>query len=201
MAIKKYSKVKFTLRKELLFILGAVVLMVVATLLFNLPNKEEKFLDKWNTAGSQITENLLYEEITFEELEGKINSDEYVFVLFVNPNDATSVTLFDTVYQLAVSQYEIDKVYLVDAEFVMVDKDREEDAEFDSELSEIEAKFKKQNETDEDGNPVTITLDQYPNFWVFQNGYLVKEVNQDIVTAEGSWESELRQVLNFSKLN
>lgn len=199
MAIKKYSKVKFTLRKELLFILGAVVLMVVATILFNLPNKEEKFLEKWNTAGSQINENLLYEEISFDDLEEKIKADEYVFVLFVNPGDQTSVTLFDTVYQLAAGQYEIDKVYLVDAEFVMGDKDREEDADFDSELKAIETKFKKQTETDEDGNPVTITLDQYPNFWVFRNGYLVKEVNQDIVTAEGSWESELRQVLNYSK--
>ena len=199
MAIKKYSKVKFTLRKELLFILGAVVLMVVATILFNLPNKEEKFLKKWNEAGSQLTENLLYEEITFEELEEKINANEYVFVLFVNPSDQTSVTLFDTVYQLAVGQYEIDKVYLVDAEVSMVDKNREEDAEFDAELKAIESKFKKETETDEDGNPVTITLDQYPNFWVFKNGYLVKEVNQDLVEAEGSWESELRQVLNFSK--
>ena len=199
MAIKKYSKVKFTLRKELLFILGAVVLMIVATILFNLPNKEEKFLEKWNNAGSQITENLLYEEITFEELEEKINADEYVFVLFVNPNDSASVTLFDSVYQLAVNTYEIDKVYLVDSEFVMGGEDREEDAEFDSMLSEIETKFKKETETDEDGNPVTITLDQYPNFWVFKNGYLVKEVNQEVVKAEGSWESEIVQVLNYSK--
>ena len=44
MAIKKYSKVKFTLRKELIFILAAVVVLVVATILLNLPNEEDKFL-------------------------------------------------------------------------------------------------------------------------------------------------------------
>ena len=41
MAIKKYSKVKFTLRKELIFILAAVVVLVLALIaLFNSINKK-----------------------------------------------------------------------------------------------------------------------------------------------------------------
>ena len=73
MAIKKYSKVKFTLRKELIIILAAIVVLVVATILFNLPNEEEKFLTKWNENGAQITENHLYEEVSFDELKGILN--------------------------------------------------------------------------------------------------------------------------------
>ena len=78
MAIKKYSKVKFTLRKELIIIAAAIVVMIVATILFNLPNKEEKFLEKWNTAGSTITENMLYEEVELDELKDVIKANEYV---------------------------------------------------------------------------------------------------------------------------
>jgi len=191
MAIKKYSKVKFTLRKELLIILGAVVLMVVATILFNLPNKEEKFLKKWNEAGSTVAEKLVYEETTFEDLENIIKSDEYVFVLFATP-DASCVTVFDSVYNYALTTYEIDTVYLVDSEFVM-GKNRDEDKEFDEKLVELEGKFK-----DAEGN--SITLDKTPNIWVFKDGKLVAEADQDLITAEGSWDAAIISILNYSKL-
>lgn len=114
MAIKKYSKVKFTLRKELIIIAAAIVVMVVATILFNLPNKEEKFLEKWNAAGSTITENMLYEEVDYEDLEEVVGANEYVFVLFASTEDANSVAVFDKVYSLALNTYEIETVYLVD---------------------------------------------------------------------------------------
>ena len=69
MAIKKYSKVKFTLRKELIIILAAIVVLLVATILLNLPNEDEKFITKWQEAGAQITENHLYEEISYDEVD------------------------------------------------------------------------------------------------------------------------------------
>ena len=192
MAIKKYSKVKFTLRKELIIIIAAVVVMIVATILFNLPNKEERFLKSWNEAGSTLTENLLYEEVSFEELEEVIAEDAYVFVLFASSADANSVTVFDTLYSLALNTYELDTVYLVDSEFVL-GNDREEDSEFDAELKAIETKF-----ADAEGN--TITLDQTPNFWVFRNGKLVAEANQDVIADQANdWSGALIQILNYSK--
>ena len=66
MAIKKYSKVKFTLRKELIFILAAIVVLVVATILLNLPNEKEKFIDKWTEAGASTASETAYE--LFEEV-------------------------------------------------------------------------------------------------------------------------------------
>lgn len=186
MAIKKYSKVKFTLRKELIIILVAVVVMIVATILFNLPNKEEKFLEKWNAAGSTITENMLYEEVDFEELEELVKANENVFVLFASTADANSVAVFDKVYSMALNTYEIDKVYLVDSEFV-VGKDREKDAEFDAELKAIEAKF------------AGITLDQTPNLWVFRSGKLVAEANQDLIADKSNdWTAAIVQIFSYS---
>jgi hypothetical protein len=190
MAIKKYSKVKFTLRKELIFILAAVVVMVVATILLNLPNKEEKFLKDWNAAGSTLTENLVYEEVSFDELEDVIKN-ENAFVLFASPEDTASVAIFDQVYSLALNVYEIEKVYLVDSAFV-VGKDREEDSDFDAELKAIEAKF-----ADSEGN--TITLDQTPNLWYFEGGKLVAEADQELVESEANdWNAALNQILILS---
>ena len=141
MAIKKYSKVKFTLRKELIIILAAIVVLVVATILLNLPNEEEKFLEKWNNAGAQISENRLYEEVTIDELNQILASkkaDETTFVFFATPENADSVTYFTQVVNHA-NTHDVSKVYLVDSAFAI--GTREEGNDLDKQLSEIEAKF------------------------------------------------------------
>lgn len=161
MAIKKYSKVKFTLRKELIIILAAVVVLVVATILLNLPNKEEKFLKKWNEAGSQITENHLYKEISFDDLQSVLASkgaNDNTFVFFATPSNAESVTYFDQIIQFATTFdniYEIEEIYIIDSE---------------SAPEGVEENFK-----DADGN--TIKLDSVPNFWLFKGNVLVDSAN------------------------
>ena len=170
MAIKKYSKVKFTLRKELIIILAAIVVLVVATILLNLPNEEEKFLEKWNNAGAQITENRLYEEVTIDELTQILASkkaDEATFVFFATPDNADSVTYFTQVVNHA-NTHDVSKVYLVDSAFAI--GTREEGNDLDKQLSEIEAKFK----VDEDA---TFKLDSVPNIWVFKGDVLVETVD------------------------
>jgi hypothetical protein len=183
MALKKYSKVKFTLRKELVLILSAIVLLVVATILLNLPNKEERFLKDWNAAGSTLTENLLYEEVSFDELKDIIKEENKVFVLFATSQDATSVTVFDKVYTLGLNTFELDKVYLVDST-VVLDENGEEDAEY---VAELKTTFGE------------LTLDQTPNLWYFEAGKLAEEANQDIITEKGSdWTSEIIQIFTNS---
>ena len=170
MAIKKYSKVKFTLRKELIIILVAIAVMITATILFNLPNKEEKFLEKWNTAGSTITENLLYEEVSVEELGEIVKSDKNVFVLFASTADTTSVTVFDQVYSLALNTYELETVYLVDETL-----------------------------EESDATALGVAADQTTNLCVFKDGKLVEEANQDLITLNsGDWTAAIIRVLNYS---
>ena len=194
MAIKKYSKVKFTLRKELIIILAAIVVLVVATILFNLPNKEEKFLEKWNNAGAQISENRLYEEVSFDELKGILNgkkADEATFVFFATPGNADSVTYFTQIISHA-STNEVTKVYLVDSAFAL-EGNREEDADFDNKLKDIEKDFK-----DADGN--TIKLDSVPNLWVFKGNVLVDSAD-NYEAADDKWSMAFSQIFKEAYKN
>lgn len=195
MAIKKYSKVKFTLRKELVMILAAIVVLVVATILLNLPTKEEKFVNKWAEAGAQITENELYVEVSFDELQDELSgkqAGEYTFVLFTTPSDADGVTYFNTVISLA-ELYGVEKVYLVDSEFV-VGKDREEDSDFDAELKDIEDNFKTEEGTE-------MKLDAVSNFWVFNGDTLVDCTDNYAVNDTPNWGLALVQMLSYAKAN
>ena len=164
MAIKKYSKVKFTLRKELIFILAAIVLLVVATILLNLPTKEEKFLEKWNAAGSTITENVIYEEVTFDELNAVLSAkgdNEHTYVLYASPSNADSVSLFDQIYSIvtSVSEFEhITQIYLVDS-----------GVEYDE--ATVSENFK-----DADGE--SINLESSYNLWLFQGKTIVGSIDQ-----------------------
>lgn len=188
MAIKKYSKVKFTLRKELIFILAAVAILVVATILLNRPSKEEKFLEKWS-----LTENNPYEEISFDELEGILNdkeNGEYTFVFFGTPENTETQSYIQTMTSLS-ELLGVSHIYLVDSEFV-VDGDRENDDEFDKELSDIEAKFQ-----DADGN--TISLDSVNNFWLFNGNVLEKSADDYEVSGSINWAHALIQMFTFGK--
>ena len=178
MPIKKYSKVKFTLRKELIIILSAIVVMVVATILFNLPTSEEKWLDKWQTAGSSIVENKIYEDVeSFDELEDVIKSQEVVYVLFAT-TDADGAAKLDLVSQCA-EYFSVEKVYILDSAF-LADYDRKE-AEDEAYLKGLEEKF-------------SISLETSTDFFVFQNGKLLQELDQDYVTVSGGWNAPLMQI-------
>ena len=183
MAIKKYSKVKFTLRKELIIILSAILVLVVATILLNLPNKEEKFVAKWSEAGSTIVENRLYEETTFDDLAGILASEDVTFVLFATPSDADSVAQFDAILNKATA-YGLEKVYLIDSEFAV--GDREEDAALDADLKLKEDSFK-------------VSLDSTTNFWVFKGTELVGSADQFKVSDAINWELALTQLLTNTK--
>ena len=164
MAIKKYSKVKFTLRKELVFILAAIALLVVATILLNLPSEEEKFLEKWTAGGSTLTENKLYEEVTFDELGTILDSKasgEYTYVLYATPSDSNSVSLFDQIYSIVYNSREyshVTKIYVVDSG-AEIDKDQ------------VQANFK-------DNAGEGINLDTAYNLWLFQGKTAVCSINK-----------------------
>ena len=184
MAIKKYSKVKFTLRKELIIILSAIVVLVVATILLNLPNEEEKFVTKWTEAGSTIVENRLYEEVSFDGLKDILadkESNEVTFVLFATPSNADSVTQFDAILNKA-TVYGLEKVYLVDEEFDFEDDSKEDETYTDTEGKSIE-------------------LESVPNLWVFKGGVLVDSADKYEVSGAIDWNFALSQLLANAKEN
>ena len=190
MAIKKYSKVKFTLRKELIIILAAIVVLAVATILFNLPNKEEKFLSKWSATG--ISENHTYTEAEFDDLKGILSSkgeNELTFVFFATPEDTNSVTYFSTILSYA-ETYGVKEVYIVDSAFVL-DGEREEGNDFDKELTAKEENFK-----DAEGN--TIKLDSACNLWVFEGSTLLDSVD-NYEKSTDQWNHALLGIFSWAK--
>ena len=164
MAIKKYSKVKFTLRKELIFILAGILLLVVGTILFNLPTEEEKTLEKWNNAGSTITDFSLFDEVSFSELNGILDSKqsgEYTYVLYASPADANSVTLLDQIHTIVTSSREyshITKIYIVDSS------------------NTTENDFALENFKDTKGE--SINLETAYNLWLFEGKTIVNSINR-----------------------
>ena len=194
MAIKKYSKVKFTLRKELIIILAVAVVMIVATVLLNLPNKEEKFVSKWQAAGSTIVENTLFEETTFDDLDEIIKSDSKVYVYFASPSDSVSATNLNLIVQYA-AVYDVEKVYIVDSAFAVA-ADREEDSDLNSKLTALENKYFSSLSTEEDAYELNAEV---PNLWVFENGSLTLEIDHDLIDAKGSWDAALIQLFSVNK--
>ena len=164
MAIKKYSKVKFTLRKELIIILASIVVLLVATLLLNLPTEEEKFITKWQEAGAQITENHLYEEISYDGLKNLLDgkqATETTYVFFATPS-SDAATYFTTIISLA-DACDVSKVYIVDSAFI-------------ADLSEDQLETKANYFKDEAGE--AISLESNLNFWTFKGNVVVESVDK-----------------------
>ena len=170
MAIKKYSKVKFTLRKELIIILASIAVLLVATLLLNLPNEDEKFITKWQEAGAQITENHLYTEKSYDELksylEGKA-ATETTYVFFATPS-ADAATYFTTIISLA-DACDVKEVILVDSAFI---------ADLSEEDLEAKAAYFK------DENNDNISLESNLNFWTFKGNVVIESVDKYEATGD-----------------
>jgi len=178
----KYRQVKFTLKKELIIIVSVLAAMILATILLELPTKEDKFVDKWSEAGASISENTLFVETSFDKLDGIISKNEKVFVLFAT-TDENGVSLFGEVMENA-STNNVEKVYIIDSAFAQGDRD--EDADLDAKLDVLEAKY-------------GINLDTNPNLWYFNNGTLAAELNQTIVdTASGDYCQACYQVMIYN---
>lgn len=194
MAIKKYSKVKFTLRKELVFILVAIVGLLVATILLNRPTKEEKVNEYWT-----LTEGHPFEVIELEDLASELSNKkegEYTFVYFGTPEDAETASYLQTVMSIA-ELVDVTHIYLVDSEFV-VGKDRENDKEFDDELLALEGLF-EYKEKDEDGETQTIKLDSVNNFWLFDGNKVLKSATDYKASGATDWARALIQMFTFAK--
>ena len=193
MPIKKYSKVKFTLRKELIIMAAVIVIMLVASILLGLPTKAEKFQSEWTTAGASYANGELYSSTTFEGLEKKLAKDSgYIYVYFATSSDTDSVKYFDEVYKLA-SGLEVEKVYIIDAKFAL-EHNREENEDFDKKLTKIEEKFKN-------ASGDTIDLSHTPNLWVFKDGAFLEEIDHDLIETEGDWNAAALKIFSYAKQN
>lgn len=173
---KKYSKVKFKLRKELVIILLIAVVMAVTTVVLNLPSEKDKIYSDY--AGNLSTTDHVFEKITKSKLVDLVESGEEIYVYFGSPTCSNCTTYIDTFNTQAV-YWEVETVYYLDASFVD-EEDREEDEDFNSELLTWESKLKD------------VSFDFTPSIWVYQDGELVFNsqdyIEDDDTTMMKSWD-------------
>ncbi len=106
------EKFKFKWTKELVFLIVGLLAVIITTIVLALPNKEDKFLDRWSAA--QLPRDGKISEISESALLDKLGNGSYVFVFYGTPDDETSVTNIKTV-ETAAENFEVDNVYWLDA--------------------------------------------------------------------------------------
>ena len=174
----KYRKIDFRLQKELLIIVGVLFLMLILTIILSAPTKSEKFVSKWQTAGSSITSAELFEEVSAEKLEKVISSGDKVFVLFVTAQAGDDLTLFNQVLSQA-EKYNVTKVYILDS--ADYQGDREDDPELDTKLHNLEEKF-------------GVDLDNIPTLWLAQ-GNTVTQMSNKVHEKNGDYTQAVKDIL------
>lgn len=180
----KYRKIQFRFTKELIIMVCVLVALIVATIILQQPTKKEKFVSKWQEAGSSIQENTLFKEETFKQLDKQLENNEKVVVLFVTPEDKNSVSLFDEVLNNA-AVYDVEVVYIIDCADYL--GDRKTDSKLDESLKALENTYK-------------VSLEEAPALWLFNNGSLVAELNYDLIEeASGSYSEAVKRVLVYNK--
>jgi hypothetical protein len=132
------QKVKFQWTKELGFLIGALVVIIAATIILAIPTKAEKLATKYNeaifalnsTGNSSIStislKDHVFEEIQFEDIEKLQNeikeNDSYVFVVYGSELDT------DVLQQLAninnkAETCEVETVYIYSSTWVREQED------------------------------------------------------------------------------
>ena len=199
-------KSKFVWTKELIFLLVAIVVMVAAAVVVNLPTSAEKQLEKYNTAitnynsqnstsYSTLPTDNVFREISHDALANEKNKDDYTYVFYGVTNNAVFLENLSAINSAA-TNYEIKTVYIYLATWYdeATDKDT---ISFREELTKKEAAFKDKNE-DQDEFDMSV----YPTLLVFKAGKLVfnTQTYQNASTASDySWSMYINKAMTLGK--
>ncbi len=152
-------KYKFKWTKELSFLLGGILVLIVATILLALPTKVERLIAKWSD--SELTTETVFVEISESRLASLIESGEYIFVYYATPDQSDATTYIDLIEEKA-TLYEVETVYWLDStEIYEEDEDTLETRDFKEEVQERGEAL--------GGVDLLETL----SFWVFNEGELI----------------------------
>lgn len=179
----KYKKVSFVLRKELVIIVLVILALVGATVLLNLPTKEEKLLKEWSAASSDITSVSLFESVNTKDLDKALAKGGKVFVMFGAASDTNSVSLLKAFNDFA-STAKVEKIYLLDATDYL--GDRKADNTLDEKLKVLEAKYQ-------------ISISEIPTAFYFNDGKLIKTLNTELVAEQSySYVEAVKALLSYN---
>ena len=134
----KRNETKFKFTKELGFLIGGIVAIIVATILLSIPNKTDRQIEKYNeaitafnTANSTqyatiTTEDVVYVDAEYEEMAEILKGEGTVYVLYGTLNLDTICSNFVSINDEA-ERREIETIYFLSSEYVDTFVDDEED--------------------------------------------------------------------------
>ena len=134
----KRNDTKFVFTKELGILIGAIIAIVVATILLSIPNKTDRQIEKYNeaitafnTANSTqyatiTTEDVVYVDAEYEDMADILKGEGTIYVLYGTLNLDTICSNFVTINDEA-ERREIETVYFLSSEYVDTFVDDEED--------------------------------------------------------------------------
>ncbi len=163
---KRRNKATFKWTKELIILLSVIIVMIGVTIVLGIPSKADKLYEKYTSAQTSsqtaLTEDNVFEEISFKKLAKRIKNDEYTYVYYGSITVTEFLDNIEAVNQAA-QLYEIDKVYILESTWV-----QELDLEDEDDGKENQAKLDAREEQ-LDGVDMSI----YPSLWIFKNGKVV----------------------------
>ncbi len=197
----KKNRVKFKWTKELLFLIGALLVMIVVTIVLAIPSRAEKQLDEINTAITEYNtaNSTSYYTINKEnhlgvlshsDLVNQKNKDEYTIVWYGSLSNADYLEQIYTLEEYAI-RYEVAKVYLYYSTFVeeAATNETTDTLTYKNDLKKMEDELNENKEADAEA----ISLETSPAVFVFKAGKLLfnSQVAKD--------SSEYNYLLYFTK--
>ena len=203
------NRVKFKLTKELIFLLSAIVIIIVAAIVWNLPTNAAVQLEKYNkaiqtynttnsTSYNQLTADHVYKEISLNGLKNKKNSDKYTYVWYGVLTDGSYLEQLQTINTTA-KEYEVKTVYLFFATYVdSADTDKRNSVAYRDELKAKEAKLNDKVNQDQDDFDMEI----YPTLLVFKSGELIfnsQTYSESDNASEYGWKQYINKAFSYEK--
>lgn len=202
------NRVKFKWTKELFFLIGALLVMIVVTIVLAIPSRAERQLSEVNEAiTSYNTDNsTTYYTIqkdnhlaflSHSDLVNQKSSSDYTIVWYGSLTDATYLEQLSTFEGYAV-KYEVAKVYLYYSTFVDDAKTNEttETLTYKNELKKMEDELNANKEADAEA----ISLEKSPSVFVFKDGKLVYNSQVAGDSSEYNYELHFHKAFGYTKL-
>lgn len=169
---RRTSNKKFRWTKELIFLIIFLCVIGLATGLMSIESKSTKLYNEIteaqqsNSITTYMSEDNVFEKISYKKILNKITSDDYTFVYYGTSSNSDFLTYIQTVNERA-KEYEVSKVWILDSSlYTDLDLDDEDEGEANN-----------QKLVDRENSLDGVDLSVYPNLFVFKGGKLVYQLS------------------------
>lgn len=195
----KKNNVKFKWTKELLILITAIIIMIAATVILAIPNKNVEATKEYNeaieaynttnsTSYSFLPNENVFRNVDYEELQEKIEDEDVVYVLYGSKNNGVFLQYLSTIHYTADAE-EVEEVYIYSSLWYEEAEDVEAE-DFKNELNEKQDFFNDGKSSD----VAKFELKNYPALLVFENGVLTFNSQTYAENSVATWDMFINKV-------